>query len=306
MAGERAGERLVLLGDLLDKGPRNLELLDAVGELRRARPETVVLLGNHDLRFLLALAHLEVPRGDPRAHFPLRLGLKGVALARELWLAAGSPAPLNSEGRARGLLELEPTWEGQFRRAAQEWLTAEALERELRRLAEKGEALGRALTRDFGWRHFELALQLARPQFLAATGPYAWLSASPLAWRSGGLAFVHAGLSDGGAELLVADLETFSRAGQALLHSAPLELYYGPHGTAMRTKYRSHDPVLGERGRAALRASGVRALVTGHRPTPQAPCWVSHADFPHVEVHRGPGLPGALRLNPEGLVERYP
>ena len=115
--------------------------------------------------------------------------------------------------------------------------------------------------------------------------------------------FVHGGLDAVGAktldELLAARGEDLARSRR----EAPLELYFGPVGRALRTKYRDFEPALGEEGQAALAAAGVRALVTGHRPHPDAPHFVTRQGMLHLEVHAGPGLPCALRILPGGGLE---
>lgn len=294
-------DRVVLLGDLLDKGPSNLALLDAVRELMTQRP-TVLLVGNHDLRFLIALEQLHAPRDSAAAHFPARLGLKGLALARELHRAAGSPVPTESSASARARLEPGSGWAAAFE--AVTWANPAERARESARLERKREQLAAALGPTFGWQHLAQALEVGRAWFLEPSGRYAWLGAEArVCWRAGSFVFVHGGLDALGAkglgELLAARGQDLAR----LRLEDPLELYFGPVGRALRTKYRDFEPTLGEEGRAALAAAGVGALVTGHRPHPHAPHFVTRQGVLHLETHAGPGLPCALRILPGGRLE---
>ncbi|MBL4849125.1 MAG: metallophosphoesterase [Planctomycetes bacterium] len=294
-------ERVVLLGDLLDKGPSNLDLLDAVRQLLDTRP-TTLLLGNHDLRFLLALEHLDAPREGPAAHFATRLGLKGLALARELHRAAGSPVPLASQAAARARLEPGPGWKKAFSEI--EWANEVERSRELDRLDRKRAQLADALGGNFGWHHFAQALEIGREWFLDPDGRYAWLgSESRVCWRAGSFLFVHGGLDDLGARAILSEGDAWGADLARLRREAPLELYFGPIGRALRTKYRDFEPPLGEPGRRALTKLGVRALVTGHRPHPDAPRFVSRSEVLHLETHAGPGLPCATRILPGGILE---
>lgn len=294
-------ERVVLLGDLLDKGPSNLALLNAVRALMERRP-TTLLVGNHDLRFLIALEQLEAPRDSAAAHFPTRLGLKGLALARELHAAAGSPAPSESEASARARLEPGPGWEAAFEEVA--WANPAERARERERLGRKRAQLAAALGPDFGWRHLAQALEIGRAWFLEPGGRYAWLGVEArVCWRSGSFLCVHGGLDDQGAEQLEGLLETRGEDLARLRREDPLQLYFGPVGRALRTKYRDFEPPLGEAGRAALAAAGIKALVTGHRPDPDAPHFVTRRGVLHLETHAGPGLPCALRILPGGRLE---
>lgn len=299
--GQAEDERVILLGDLLDKGPSNLELLDAVRGLMQRR-QTTLLLGNHDLRFLIALEQLDAPRDSAQAHFPTRLGLKGLALARELYRAAGSPAPSESVASARARLEPGPGWATAF--DAVSWANPAERARERRRLETKRGQLAAALGTGFDWQHLALALELGRSWFLEDGGRYAWLGEEArVCWRAGSFLFVHGGLDDLAARELTTLLESEGPDVARLRRSAPLELYFGALGRALRTKYRDHEPQLGPAGRADLAAAGVRALVTGHRPDPAAPHFVTRSGVLHLETHAGPGLPCALRILPGGRLE---
>ena len=308
--------RVVVGGDLLDKGPDELALLRALSELRRERG-LVLLLGNHDLRFELALRHAGA-RDPRRAHLVVRLGLKGLRFLRRLYRAAGAPPPRRREGVARARLDLPSGWAEGFRSALGAALPAAGLEREVGRALAKAEDLREALAGDFGWAELDAALELARARFLDPAGEFAWvLAEGRLCWRAGDFLFVHAGVCDAFAARLAeegpAALEA-ERRRQA--EADPAALYYGPLGNALRTKYRPElDLPLGPAGAAALRAMGVRALVTGHRPDPAGPRLARFGGVLHLEgdccldatSRAARGLPadgaGALWLWPRGVAE---
>ena len=55
-AREPASTRLIFLGDLIDRGPHSAQVVERLMALKRERPETAFLTGNHEEVLLLALA----------------------------------------------------------------------------------------------------------------------------------------------------------------------------------------------------------------------------------------------------------
>ena len=93
-------DRLVLLGDLLDRGP------DGVGVLRRAREiGAEAVRGNHEEKHLRWAGHLARRREDPRYRIPMRLGAR-----REAEHARLSDDDLVWMARLPTWLELEGGW----------------------------------------------------------------------------------------------------------------------------------------------------------------------------------------------------
>src|SRR3546814_4589499 len=69
---------LVLLGDLVDRGPQSVEVVERAMNLRREFPDTRLLVGNHEECFLAALT------GDVRrVRYFMRIG--GDATVRSYW-----------------------------------------------------------------------------------------------------------------------------------------------------------------------------------------------------------------------------
>lgn len=52
LAGLDAAARLVFLGDYIDRGPHSRQVVDRLLALRRERPDTVFLMGNHEAALL--------------------------------------------------------------------------------------------------------------------------------------------------------------------------------------------------------------------------------------------------------------
>ncbi|MGE0407955.1 MAG: metallophosphoesterase family protein, partial [Amphiplicatus sp.] len=65
IAKDAAGARMraIFLGDYIDRGPDSRGVLDRLVALKRARPETIFLKGNHEAAFLDFLAAPESTRG---------------------------------------------------------------------------------------------------------------------------------------------------------------------------------------------------------------------------------------------------
>lgn len=106
-----ATTRIILLGDLIDRGPASSEMVRRAMRYTRASPRMVVLMGNHEAMMLQAL------EGDLRA--------------MQAWLSFGGDATLRSWGASETVLrEGSPAEIGQAARA----LVSEA---ELNWLAER-------------------------------------------------------------------------------------------------------------------------------------------------------------------------
>ena len=136
--GHRA--RIVVGGDCLDKGPSNLDMLDALDTLFSSDAEVHLLAGNHDLRFMLAVQALTGPRCPLTEHLFVRMGRKIVPLLREVWdrfPAADLVADLPDEATCRARIFPGPDWEAQFPGHAAPHLSQHAIDKELTRLRTK-------------------------------------------------------------------------------------------------------------------------------------------------------------------------
>jgi serine/threonine protein phosphatase 1 len=60
LPGQPAGTRLVFLGDYIDRGPDSRVILEALMAYQALRPETVLLMGNHERMLLDALEGRQV------------------------------------------------------------------------------------------------------------------------------------------------------------------------------------------------------------------------------------------------------
>lgn len=90
---------LLVLGDLIDKGPKSLEVIDLVRELEAQAPRTggrvMAMMGNHEAEFLV----------DPRNHKAMSTGLDEDGIDHELAVRGVDPRKLaagtDPEGRGR-------------------------------------------------------------------------------------------------------------------------------------------------------------------------------------------------------------
>jgi serine/threonine protein phosphatase 1 len=95
---------VVFLGDYLDRGPRARETLDWLVELRRSRPGTLFLCGNHDIALAAFLGLVE---SDPEANAQWSRAHRA---PQELWSGPGCEN-IHPEGRRwPGIYESEPTF----------------------------------------------------------------------------------------------------------------------------------------------------------------------------------------------------
>lgn len=92
---------LILLGDLIDRGPRSAEVIERAMSLNAEFPDTRLLIGNHEECFLAALA------GDVRRlRYFMRIG--GDATVRSYWKDDASLASASFEEVAERLPQLVP------------------------------------------------------------------------------------------------------------------------------------------------------------------------------------------------------
>ena len=262
--------KFVIGGDCFDKGPANLGLLRALRHVIDLGADTTLLAGNHDIRTWIGLVC--AGQDDPRhAHLFARMGKKTVPLFNEIYreyVAGGRGAKRVREADARALLLPNDSWYRDFPAAVSDILSEEKITKELNRIREKAADV-EAACHKFGLTFATLfqALEMARRLFVAPDGEFAWFFRElTLAYRAGSFLMVHAGVDDEFAHALrrrgVAGVNAdFARA----LNGDLFSLYNGSLGNAFRTKYRPTNPAFTETGLADMHASGIYAVIHGHR-----------------------------------------
>lgn len=261
----------VIGGDCLDKGPSNLELLNALKRLFDTGADVKLLAGNHDLRLMIGLRALNRNAERCCEHLFLRMGPKAVPLLREVYdhyVDAKQLAALPDEAECRARLMPRDDWEQCFSTQAGKLLSPAALEKELAGIRRKrSEFLERCKEAGLDMRQVYAAARTCQQHFLDPTGDYAWFFARmQLAWHSGSFLFLHAGVDDVFVDMLTEQgLEGLNARYQEACHGDLFGFYHGPLANALRTKYREQDHPLTANGLVKLHAAGIHAVVHGHR-----------------------------------------
>jgi calcineurin-like phosphoesterase family protein len=266
------GATFLIGGDCFDKGPHNLRLLGVLRSLIDQGAHVKILAGNHDIRTYVGLAY--VGRKETHlAHLFVRMGKKTMRLVEEVWReyleGRVDPSTLLPDDEVRRILFPPEGWYEDFPRVAGRWINPKKLIKEITRIREKTadlEAFFASKRMTFGMAY--AAVQKCRELFLEPDGEFAWVFRDmTLAYRAGSVLFVHAGVDDEVAEALRRDgVQSVNDWFRRLIAEDKLfELYHGPVGNAVRTKYRDIDLPLTERGASALRAAGLYAIVHGHK-----------------------------------------
>lgn len=266
--GQRA--RIVVGGDCLDKGPSNLDMLDALAALFASGAEVHLLAGNHDLRFMLAVQALTGPRCPLTEHLFVRMGRKTLPLLREVWdkyPAAGLMKDLPDEAACRARIFPGPDWEARFPGRAAAHLSRKAIDKELTRLRIKQDQFDTEVAKaGMTMRMVYAAALMCKSLFLAPGGPYAWFYARmKMVHQCGSLLFVHAGLDDAMCALLAeGGTGAVNARFGAEARQDPFAFYFGPVANLVRTKYRETDRHLSATGVQRLHAQGIKMVVQGH------------------------------------------
>ncbi|MEM8729839.1 MAG: metallophosphoesterase [Pseudomonadota bacterium] len=262
--------RIVVGGDCLDKGPSNLDMLDALAALFASGAEVHLLAGNHDLRFMLAIQALTGPRCPLTEHLFVRMGRKTVPLLREVWdrfPVEDLIQDLPDESACRTRIFPGPDWEARFPERAAAHLSQKAIDKELTRLCTKQDQFDTEIaTAGMTIRMVYAAALMCRALFLDPDGPYAWFYARMnMAYHCGSLLFVHAGLDDAMCTLLAeGGADAVNDRFRFEARQDPFTFYFGPVANLVRTKYRDTDKHLSTTGVRALHALGVKMVVQGH------------------------------------------
>ena len=102
--------------------------------------------------------------------------------------------------------------------------------------------------------------------FLQPKGEFFWFfDRMQLAHREGSFLFVHAGLDDRIARVVVdKGVGRLNRKFRRQVQKDPFDFYYGPIANTIRTKYREIDMPLTRRGVELLHQKGIQVIVHGH------------------------------------------
>ena len=270
LTGFGQGARIVVGGDCLDKGPSNLDMLDALDTLFSSGAEVHLLAGNHDLRFMLAVQALTGPRSPLTEHLFVRMGRKIVPLLREVWdrfPAVDLMVNLPDEIACRARIFPGPQWEAQFPARAALQLSQTAIEKEIARLQiKRGQFDHEVAKAGMTMQMVYASALMCQSLFLVPDGPYAWFyQRMDIILHSGSLLFVHAGLDDAMCALLAeGGSDAVNARFRAEARQDPFAFYFGPVANLVRTKYRDTDKHLSETGVQRLHAQGIKMVVQGH------------------------------------------
>jgi len=297
---------ILIGGDCLDKGPSNLDMLDALGTLLAKGPDLRILAGNHDLRLRLAIGALHEAPTALTEHLLVRMGRKIIPLLREVhdrYVSAADLAALPSEAACRARLHPRAGWAERFSVAAVQHLNSAAVALEIAKLERKAAQFDAEVLRAGLTARAVLAATLkCRDVFFRPGGDYAWFYESmDVVCRLGSLLFVHAGVDDTMCRLLAeGGAATVNGRYRSEQGKDPFAFYFGPLANLVRTKYRASDAKLTNAGVADLHGIGIHMVVQGHVNNAKGQRLLAKRGLLHLEgdvtldrsSRRGEGLAG--------------
>lgn len=259
-------------GDCLDKGPSNLELLRSLKQLYKLKAKVTLLAGNHDLRLRMGLLAISRKKDAGNQHFFVRMGKKIVPLFKEVFeqYLDGTKweKTVPDEATCRKILFPNEDWFNEFPFHAAGFLTAEGIEREVRKMHTKVDKFERhCLEAGLTLRHVYAASMQCQKMFLDKKGEFSWFFRKmKLVEKRGSFLYLHAGLDDVMGQMLLKNGTRYAnRAFHRNLQRRDLfGFYYSPLANTFRTKYRDADLPLTQRGVKAIHKAGIKVVVQGH------------------------------------------
>lgn len=269
----KLGRKAVFIigGDCLDKGPSNLDLLDAVKQLMDSGARVKLIAGNHDMRLYMGIHAMALPRHPETEHLFVRMGDKVIPLLSEIHSRYLQGKQLSKkipdEKTCKQRLFPAEDWFERFPEHARHLMTDAGIKRELHKMRRKYDKFEQAcLDAGFTMRDVYAIALKCRQLFLQPRGEYAWFyKKMQLTYRRGSFLFLHAGLDDAITHIIekkgVARLNKLFR--KQIKHDL-FQFYYGSLANTMRTKYRNSDLSLSSDGVKRINRLGIHALVQGH------------------------------------------
>ncbi len=263
---------IIIGGDCLDKGPSNLDLLRSVQQLYRLKARVTLLAGNHDLRLLMGLLALARKKDVGNQHLFVRMGKKVVPLFREVfdqYLADTKwDKKIPDEDTCRKRLFPGEAWFKEFPFHAAGFLTAEGIDREVRKMESKNQSFEKHCHGSgLSLRQVYAASLKCQQLFLHKKGEFNWFFRKmELVAQRGSFLFLHAGLDDNMGQMLLKSGPKYANKAfhRNLKRRDLFGFYYSSIANTFRTKYRDADLPLTHRGVKAIHKSGIHVVVQGH------------------------------------------
>ncbi|MDX2505348.1 MAG: metallophosphoesterase family protein [Gammaproteobacteria bacterium] len=273
LTAEGKKARFILGGDCFDKGPSTLRLLRVIKLLIDKGGDVVILAGNHDTRTLVGILSLAMKPSPATEHFFVRMGLKPLPLFKEIYHTyltgkQGKHFKTPDTKECRKRLFPSKEWVTQFPDIAKQQLSRSALQKEMKKTTEKINSFEKWCSKEgITLKQVYAAVKKWQKLFLHPKGEFYWFFKHlELACKEGSFFFVHAGVDNLSAKMIRNHgIKWINKKFRKKLRSDQFNLYYGPLGNMIRTKYRDCDRNFTKKGALMMYNAGINAIVHGHR-----------------------------------------
>ncbi len=267
-----ANAKFIIGGDCLGKGPANLALLRAIRQLKDLGAQVILLVGNHDIRLLLALQSVGLQKNPAIEHLFVNMAIKSMALFKEVYDAyCQETLPDLELMEARNIqhyLLPSDAWPEQFKALAKTRLGEPRLLKELNKTFKNLAQIEKAAAAfQMNLWQVYLAVLKCKELFLETNGEFSWFFKElDLVHKDASFLYLHAGVDDELIQLLAMHgHEYLNQLYRYQIENDLFSFYYGPLGNAIWTKYRESDLPLSAAGVKQVQALGINAIVHGHR-----------------------------------------
>ena len=273
--------RFILGGDYFDKGPSTLRLLKVIKLLIDKGGDVVLLAGNHDIRTLIGILSLSMKKEPSTEHLFVRMGLKPLSLFKEIYdtylkkelkgklkAKKGKKYKKPDIKKCRKKLFPSKDWVNQFPLIAKKQISQAALKKDMKRTLEKINNFEKWCAKEgISLKQICIIVEKWKELFLHPKGEFYWFFKHlKLISKEGSFFFVHAGVDDLGAKMIRKHgVKKINKQFRKKLRADQFNLYYGPLGNMVRTKYRHYERHFSKKGALMMHNSGINAIVHGHR-----------------------------------------